>query len=755
MSGTHNDKLLVMLKQVGAREATNRVRSTLESRASASGQGPSLDVNTRSPKATYAKVALEALDVLQRGGNVDASKRFALEAIVMPLYRPVVDILNDRIVVEQLEDTWRDLGAEDREDWNREKIRAVGRINVPGIKYAGTGFVVGPNLLMTNRHVAAFFAQGLGSRVDFQTGQSASIGFYHEKGGTQTESLKIEKVVMIHPWWDMAVLEVSGLKDDRIPLVLDTTDPEMLIDRNVVVIGYPGYDPEGDQEFQRVQASVFRSDYYVKRFQPGVFRERKDVESYSRMVSAVTHDCSTLGGNSGSAVIDVENGTVVGLHFAGEYLEANYALSPFDLASDPRVATLASAGVKFTGRVGPRGDFYGPLTTAWSAADRSENTVVSAQDVSAAGSNVQSPKTTSQTPKTLSAATVQKDSVTFSIPLQVSVSIGTPVLHSQAIPTTPVLTPRVSQEGQSAPSQPAIDTAPFHLDSLSRSNFTWKAALSLALASKLAYESEQSVKSTCLGSARSWGFDSYEFIDVDDTQCVVALTPEFALVAFRGTESRGDWLRNINVPGRTRNYGVAHRGFLGGFQAVESRVRSALSGIAGRKLILTGHSLGGALATLMAAEWQDFMPASWIVTFGQPAVGSGAFRMFFLQHYSGKFYRFVNDDDIVPRVPPGYEHVGRLLHFDADGRLQNGQSLPATEGAFVESISNEAFEPGRPMLTEAEYQALQSRIGQEVVSVSRPLTESLTQPQTEGIFPSVSDHSLDKYIAKIAAKARP
>lgn len=349
----------------------------------------------------------------------------------------------------------------------------------------------------------------------------------------------------------------------------------------------------------------------------------------------------------------------------------------------------------------------------------------------------------------------EKEAAIFSIPLQVSVAIGTPVMQSQTGPKTLMSTPNPVQEGQSSPSPPAIETAPFHLDSLSKSAFTWKSALSLALASKLAYESDQSVRTTCLGSARSWRFGSCDFIDVDDTQCFVALTPEVALVSFRGTESRGDWLRNVNVPGRTRAYGVAHRGFLGAFQAVESRLRSALSGTSGRKLILTGHSLGGALATVMAAEWQDFMPASWIVTFGQPAVGSGAFRMFFLQHYSGKFFRFVNDDDIVPRVPPGYEHVGRLLHFDTAGRLQNGKSLPETEAAFVESIKKEVFEPGPPMLNEAEYQVLQSRIGQEVVSVNRPLTESYTQPQTEGLIPSVSDHSLDKYIAKIAAKAGP
>lgn len=157
---------------------------------------------------------------------------------------------------------------------------------------------------------------------------------------------------------------------------------------------------------------------------------------------------------------------------------------------------------------------------------------------------------------------------------------------------------------------------------------------------------------------------------------------------------------------------------------------------------------------MMAAEWQDFLPAAWVVTFGQPAVGSGAFRMFFLQHYSGKFFRFVNNDDIVPRVPPGYEHVGRLLHFDVNNRLRNGQSLPVAEAAVVESVGNEVFEPGLPMLTAAEYSALQSRIGFEAVNFHRPVAESHARPQTEGLISGFSDHSLDAYIARIVAKAR-
>ena len=48
----------------------------------------------------------------------------------------------------------------------------------------------------------------------------------------------------------------------------------------------------------------------------------------------MTHDASTLGGNSGSAIIDVDSGEVVALHFAGEYLKANYAVPMYELARD-------------------------------------------------------------------------------------------------------------------------------------------------------------------------------------------------------------------------------------------------------------------------------------------------------------------------------------------------------------------------------------------------------------------------------------
>ena len=67
----------------------------------------------------------------------------------------------------------------------------------------------------------------------------------------------------------------------------------------------------------------------VKRLQPG------KAVAYSTEYSAVQHDCSTLGGNSGSPVVDLETNEVIGLHFGGRYGVGNYAVPLWALAEDP------------------------------------------------------------------------------------------------------------------------------------------------------------------------------------------------------------------------------------------------------------------------------------------------------------------------------------------------------------------------------------------------------------------------------------
>jgi hypothetical protein len=124
--------------------------------------------------------------------------------------------------------------------------------------------------------------------------------------------------------------------------------------------------------------------------------------------------------------------------------------------------------------------------------------------------------------------------------------------------------------------------------------------------------------------------------------------------------------------------------------------------------------------------------------------------MFYQQHYSGQFFRFVNEDDIVPRVPPTYEHVGRLLHFDTDGKLQRGQVLSEGSVGAAESVRGVAIEEGLPMLTDAEYRSLQSSLMSSADDGSSRGIESLSGPVSEGLISSIRNHGIDGYIDKVA-----
>lgn len=338
---------------------------------------------------------------------------------------------------------------------------------------------------------------------------------------------------------------------------------------------------------------------------------------------------------------------------------------------------------------------------------------------------------------------------TVVIPLHVSVSLGTPV----AVPAVTVRTASgvslapAAAEGRFTPSPPA-DFSRFSLASLNITEFDWKAALSLALASRLAYEGGVGVTGVAQGT---WHFSQCQIISADDTYCFVAYSDDTVLVSFRGTVNLGNWLSNMNVFGTTRPYGVVHRGFLGAFQVVDAQLRNALAGLGPRKLLLTGHSLGGALATVAAAEWQGQFPVSGVYTYGQPAVGAGEFPAFMARHYAGKFFRFVNNNDIVPRVPPGYRHVGRLFRFGATGKLEN--TIEATISTLLSEAVPVFESPAHPpMMTETEFDLLRAELLQRRVQVRAAGQESVADPMVEGFFPSVSDHDIHRYIARVAAK---
>jgi endonuclease G len=352
--------------------------------------------------------AVEAVGRLERNEPVSEEQADALEAIVLPKERPVVDVRNGTYATPAA--PFEHLGQSAARMVIEAAIPSIGRIELPGhpsLPYGGTGFVVGENLLMTNRHVAELFATGLGrEELSFRSGLSAAIDFLRERDSQETLEFAVERILMIHPYWDAALLQTSGLGSVK-PLKLTVAPPGDLRENEIAVIGYPALDSRNNVELQN---RIFGGVFNVKRLQPGKLREIADITSFGHTVAAVTHDSSTLGGNSGSAVIDIASGSVVALHFAGRYLEANFAVPTHELARDRRVV---EAGVNFEGAA----DDAGPTAwdSYWSAADPQRQP----------GEQAAPPSPARPVPSTSAAPVVQtrEQVLTWSIPLEVSVQI--------------------------------------------------------------------------------------------------------------------------------------------------------------------------------------------------------------------------------------------------------------------------------------------------------------------------------------------
>ncbi|MFC7053081.1 DNA/RNA non-specific endonuclease [Hansschlegelia quercus] len=330
-------KLLNYLQKIGG-------VATIEKLVALGGEiGEEASTPNWSSRAAGVEAALEATSKLNRGAALSSNELFNLEAIILPELRPAIRIVGGSYSVSH--SSWVHLNKAAPKGVITAALQSVGRIELPGhptLPYGGTGFVVGDELLMTNRHVAEIFTSGLGlSALKFRPGHHAGIDFKKESEDDPDELLRVADVVLIHPYWDMALLRVSGLRRASAPLKLSVAHPDDLRRKEVAVIGYPAFDPRNSAS---VQDRVFGGVYNVKRLQPGTVQDSQTVTSFDHNVLAMTHDSSTLGGNSGSAVIDIANGHVVGLHFGGRYLEANYSVPSHALNLDSRVI---DAGVWF------------------------------------------------------------------------------------------------------------------------------------------------------------------------------------------------------------------------------------------------------------------------------------------------------------------------------------------------------------------------------------------------------------------------
>lgn len=259
-------------------------------------------------------------DMTESSGNSN------LEAIVLKVGRPVLFIQGNTFSTP-VSNIWRKR-LEDSRTLIESVIKSVGRIELRNstFDWVGTGWLVAPGILVTNRHVANSFATKGSDKFVFRVNGNgetmrASINFKAEYDSPAATELQIEEILHIEedkrlkdgsqsP--DIAFLKVS--KDHPFnPITLSKNVVKE--DTNVVVIGYPARDSRNDYQ---VMDRIFDGVYNVKRLHPG------QITTVTNNV--IKHDCSTLGGNSGSVVLDIETGEAVGLHYGGRYQISNYAV---------------------------------------------------------------------------------------------------------------------------------------------------------------------------------------------------------------------------------------------------------------------------------------------------------------------------------------------------------------------------------------------------------------------------------------------
>jgi len=287
----------------------------------------------RAPQVSAARFLESTLEHTEAGASPQS-----LETIVLRVGRPVLAIVQDgpRLdVTDAASDVWRArLGAAAAH--LRRAARAVGRIDVVGhadLQWVGTGWLVAPETVVTNRHVAREFGASSGGRFLFRRGlagdpMAASIDFLREVDRDDRFDFQIVDILHIEEdeGPDLALLRVesvpAGGAFER-PLPIPLTAGGASAQQQIAVIGYPARDSRIPD--QRLMQSIFGDVYDTKRLAPGQVTQVGP--------NLLLHDCSTLGGNSGSVLLDLASGEAVGLHFAGRFLEANYAV-PAALVAD-------------------------------------------------------------------------------------------------------------------------------------------------------------------------------------------------------------------------------------------------------------------------------------------------------------------------------------------------------------------------------------------------------------------------------------
>ncbi|KUM60987.1 hypothetical protein ACN42_g6149 [Penicillium freii] len=176
-------------------------------------------------------------------------------------------------------------------------------------------------------------------------------------------------------------------------------------------------------------------------------------------------------------------------------------------------------------------------------------------------------------------------------------------------------------------------------------------------------------------------------------------TNKLLVVSFRGSRTLKTWIANINF-GLTDASSIcsdceAHSGFLESWEVVAddltSKIEAAQTTYPGYTLAITGHSFGGALATLGGTVLRNAGYKPNVYTYGQPRVGNEALAEYTTNQ--GSLWRVTHESDLVPKVPPshiGFSHASPEYWITVD----NDVTVTSSDIDVIEGVGSKAGNAG-------------------------------------------------------------
>ena len=234
---------------------------------------------------------------------------------------------------------------------------------------------------------------------------------------------------------------------------------------------------------------------------------------------------------------------------------------------------------------------------------------------------------------------------------------------------------------------------------------------------------------------KNFGFDKVTCNEKGNNRVAVCSNNKHVVIVFRGSDNARNWITNANINYQDVPNGTVHKGFYQASQLFHEDLIDQIADHGGKTkpIYTTGHSLGGAMATIFSylSTVQGDAKVHELITFGQPLALDRNVAKTVNDLFQTRYRRFVNETDIVTRLIPTFFHAGQRVHLTTN---QASISEPSIRFKGID---------GNAVLTESEFLQLKKQLavggkGDEVSSV-----------QARNPVRVLANHSMAGYVSKV------